>query len=89
MPLSGTQKTSACLTKNGNNPAFEGARIGARRVAWAYSSALDDTLNEAKARGIPVVSFVSRSENVVPDYFVTSDNRDRGNTRRRRRANVE
>ncbi|WP_226626213.1 sugar ABC transporter substrate-binding protein [Alloyangia pacifica] len=102
-----------CITKNGTNPAYEGARVGARRIAEAVGcdmtslypetpddaveqtqllkealalapdaimisvadpKALDPLLTLAKERGIPVVSFVSRSTLVAPDCFVTSDN---------------
>lgn len=114
MALSDNQKHFICVTKNGTNPAYEGARIGARRVAEAagcrltsmfpekpddieqqkvllkeafaarpdallvapvHPTALDDELASFKAAQIPVVSFVSRSQGVEPDCFVTSDNR--------------
>ncbi|SNR54308.1 sugar ABC transporter substrate-binding protein [Puniceibacterium sediminis] len=103
-----------CITKNGTNPAYEGARIGARRIAEAAGyrissvypetpddpqeqsallqaaldqgpdavmiapadpAALDPILAQARAAGLPVVSFVSRSAALAPDCFVTSDNR--------------
>ncbi len=109
-----SSKHFICITKNGTNPAYEGARIGARRIAEAaghrltsmfpakpddagqqaallreafvakpdallvapvHPTALDDVLAGFKTAGIPVISFVSRSENVEPDCFVTSDNR--------------
>ncbi len=106
-------KRIVCITKNGTNPAYEGARVGARRIAEAAgvdmvslypttpddpveqaallegalaaapdaimisvtdAEALDPLLLEARSRGIPVVSFVSRSRAVAPECFVTSDN---------------
>ncbi len=114
MVLSDSPKHFICITKNGTNPAYEGARIGARRIAEqagcrltamfpekpddieqqrallreslaarpdallvapVHPTALDDELAAFKAAGTPVVSFVSRSQGVEPDCFVTSDNR--------------
>ena len=107
-------RTLVCITKNGINPAYEGARIGVSRlaaqlgydvthfypanpddpeeqcalildslsmepagmiVAPTHPSRTDDALHEVSAAGIPMVSFVSRSEVVAPVCFVTSDNR--------------
>jgi ribose transport system substrate-binding protein len=107
-------RTLVCITKNGTNPAYEGARIGVSRlaaqlgydvahfypdipddpaeqsalilhslnmdpagmmVAPAHPTRTDDALHEVSAAGIPMVSFVSRSEAVAPACFVTSDNR--------------
>lgn len=103
-----------CITKNGTNPAYQGARIGVRRIAeragcrvtslWpqtpddpeeqaallraalkespdaimiapADPARLDPELELARAAGLPIVSFVSRSAAIAPDCFVTSDNR--------------
>ena len=103
-----------CITKNGTNPAYEGARIGVARIAtnagarvtslWpqtpddpeeqaallreglrlspdavmiapADPEKLDPVLREVREAGLPIVSFVSRSAEIEPDCFVTSDNR--------------
>jgi len=102
-----------CLTKNRTNPAYEGARIGAERLAYQLGCELvnyapntpDDTfeqdalLNEAldshpdailiapvhttdldlslqKVRdaGIPLIFFVTKSDGVKSETFVTSKN---------------
>ena len=103
----------SCITKNGTNPAYEGARIGASRVANlmgceinhyfptnpdnteeqaglmeralgdgtdaivlapTHPSALDGTINEIKQADIPLVYFVSRSDAIEAQTFVTADN---------------
>lgn len=103
-----------CLTKNKTNPAYEGARIGADRLAASLGSevmhftpdvpddlseqeahldevlrikpdallispidarALDDRLQQVRAAGIPLFYFVTCSDAVPAETFVTSDNR--------------
>ncbi len=112
--MTDTSRHIVCITKNGTNPAYEGARIGVRRIAeragcrvtslWPHTpddpdeqaallraaltqgpdaimvapadpARLDPELEHARAAGLPVVSFVSRSAAIAPDCFVTSDNR--------------
>ena len=102
-----------CLTKNKTNPAYEGARIGAGRLAKelgckliiytpdvpddireqeahlvealrlkpdailmspVHTSALDHRLRQIKDAGIPLFFFVTNSDSVVAETFVTSDN---------------
>jgi ribose transport system substrate-binding protein len=102
-----------CLTKNKTNPAYEGARIGAARLADqlgcellsftpdipddidqqdaqltealrlrpdailmspVHTSALDSRLREIQAAGIPLFFFVTNSDAIKPETFVTSDN---------------
>lgn len=105
-----------CITKNGTNPAYFGARIGVGRVAEslgytvtstypqtpddpeeqagllasalaagpdaimlapAHPTRLNELIEQVRARGIPLVCFVSNPEggfDVTPDCFVTSDN---------------
>jgi len=102
-----------CLTKNKTNPAYEGARIGAGRLANqldcelinftpdvpddigeqenqlmealrlepdailispVHTSALDHRLEEIKDNGIPLFYFVTSSDSITAETFVTSDN---------------
>jgi ribose transport system substrate-binding protein len=102
-----------CLTKNKTNPAYEGARIGAGRLANelgcelisfapdvpddigeqeahlveamrlkpdailmspVHTSALDHRLRQIKDAGIPLFFFVTNSDSVEAETFVTSDN---------------
>lgn len=108
-----TRYRLCCLTKNKTNPAYDGARIGAGRlaeelgcelfsftpdvpdsieeqdaqllqalslkpdavlIAPAHTSALDDRLNEIRDAGIPLFFFVTSSDAVRAETFVTSDN---------------
>jgi len=102
-----------CITKNNTNPAYEGARIGASRIAAlssfevlhlfpdipdytsqqaqlietaiaarleaillapTHSSALDKSILKIRKAVIPLVYFVSRSENIKADTFVGANN---------------
>ncbi len=113
--MSGLPKRNhlVCITKNGTNPAYEGARVGARRIAEsagysltslfpatpddpveqealiaqamaespsalliapAHPTRLEPAIAEVQSAGVPVISFVSRTQNLEPECFVTSDN---------------
>jgi ribose transport system substrate-binding protein len=102
-----------CLTKNKTNPAYEGARIGAARlandlgcelvsftpdvpdsideqdallvealrlkpdavlIAPAHTSALDQRFRDIRDAGIPLFFFVTSSDTIHAETFVTSDN---------------
>ena len=103
----------SCITKNCTNPAYEGARIGASRIAKqmgceinhyfpsipdsieeqasliekaledkpdgillspVHPTALDSMIQKIVKVEIPLIFFVSRSENIEAQTFVTSDN---------------
>ena len=104
----------AVFTKNRTNPAYEGARLGADRLADrlgcsvthyvpsnpddveqqralleravgeqcdaivlapTHATALNDVLSSIQLRGIPLLCFVSRPQDIEPACFVGSDDR--------------
>ena len=103
----------SCITKNGTNPAYEGARLGAARVASrmggvvqhsypivpddiseqgalieaalnekpdaillapVHPTALNPVIRKIKDAGIPLIYFVSATEGIKPQTYITSNN---------------